>query len=131
MSFRVQLLACFFFFLMIRRPPRSPLFPYTTLFRSPTHHAVLLSHREVDPLQHRPRRVAHLHVPGAGPIGGYRLFASSVPAATTPRQADGAPPRFSVGPQAGECGRGGVAAGPFSQPPPPPPPPPTRPPCLL
>ena len=23
-----------FFFLMIRRPPRSPLFPYTTLFRS-------------------------------------------------------------------------------------------------
>src|SRR4029450_14162026 len=27
--------ACFlFFFLMIRRPPRSTLFPYTTLFRS-------------------------------------------------------------------------------------------------
>src|SRR5437773_12230305 len=24
----------FFFLLMIRRPPRSPLFPYTTLFRS-------------------------------------------------------------------------------------------------
>src|SRR5260221_5345425 len=28
--------ALFFFFLMIRRPPRSTLFPYTTLFRSPT-----------------------------------------------------------------------------------------------
>src|SRR6266496_6253333 len=28
-------LFCFFFFLMIRRPPRSTLFPYTTLFRSP------------------------------------------------------------------------------------------------
>src|SRR3990172_5422903 len=27
-------LVCRFFFLMIRRPPRSPLFPYTTLFRS-------------------------------------------------------------------------------------------------
>src|SRR5476651_1509404 len=27
--------ALFFFFLMIRRPPRSTLFPYTTLFRSP------------------------------------------------------------------------------------------------
>src|SRR2546425_3969569 len=27
---------CFFFFLMIRRPPRSTLFPYTTLFRSAT-----------------------------------------------------------------------------------------------
>src|SRR3712207_9085970 len=26
----------FFFFLMIRRPPRSTLFPYTTLFRSAT-----------------------------------------------------------------------------------------------
>src|SRR5690348_17915194 len=26
---------CFFFFFMIRRPPRSTLFPYTTLFRSP------------------------------------------------------------------------------------------------
>src|ERR1019366_6232565 len=28
--------ACSFFFLMIRRPPRSTLFPYTTLFRSST-----------------------------------------------------------------------------------------------
>src|SRR2546422_3818459 len=28
-------LSLFFFFLMIRRPPRSTLFPYTTLFRSP------------------------------------------------------------------------------------------------
>src|SRR5690349_23662502 len=27
-------LVAFFFFLMIRRPPRSTLFPYTTLFRS-------------------------------------------------------------------------------------------------
>src|SRR5437764_8102442 len=27
-------LIVFFFFLMIRRPPRSTLFPYTTLFRS-------------------------------------------------------------------------------------------------
>src|SRR6266702_5849875 len=29
----------FFFFLTIRRPPRSTLFPYTTLFRSVPHHA--------------------------------------------------------------------------------------------
>jgi len=28
------MLFLFFFFLMIRRPPRSTLFPYTTLFRS-------------------------------------------------------------------------------------------------
>src|SRR2546430_17719931 len=29
-----QMYLSFFFFLMIRRPPRSTLFPYTTLFRS-------------------------------------------------------------------------------------------------
>src|SRR3712207_7724465 len=29
-----MLVSSFFFFLMIRRPPRSTLFPYTTLFRS-------------------------------------------------------------------------------------------------
>src|SRR6202451_710859 len=33
-----------FFFLMIRRPPRSTLFPYTTLFRSPDHRFGLLTH---------------------------------------------------------------------------------------
>src|SRR5215475_14866977 len=32
--FRLFSLFHFFFFLMIRRPPRSTLFPYTTLFRS-------------------------------------------------------------------------------------------------
>src|SRR3989475_13335390 len=31
----ISLFFLFFFFLMIRRPPRSTLFPYTTLFRSP------------------------------------------------------------------------------------------------
>src|SRR5437867_13052196 len=32
--FFVNFTIFFFFFLMIRRPPRSTLFPYTTLFRS-------------------------------------------------------------------------------------------------
>src|SRR5271167_5133434 len=32
---RFDVCRAFLFFLMIRRPPRSPLFPYTTLFRSP------------------------------------------------------------------------------------------------
>src|SRR2546429_6019580 len=32
--FLSMLIYLFFFFLMIRRPPRSTLFPYTTLFRS-------------------------------------------------------------------------------------------------
>src|SRR2546430_12646184 len=48
---------CFFFFLMIRRPPRSTLFPYTTLFRS------ALPARE---LRSRP---AHLNRAGAGDGG--------------------------------------------------------------
>src|SRR5690349_22906026 len=41
-----------FFFLMIRRPPRSTLFPYTTLFRSPWPDPGLLASvatRAVDP----------------------------------------------------------------------------------
>src|SRR2546423_1861247 len=35
----------FFFFLMIRRPPRSTLFPYTTLFRSSAQRLLLRSKR--------------------------------------------------------------------------------------
>src|SRR5579885_1563066 len=33
-TFLINVFKCNFFFLMIRRPPRSTLFPYTTLFRS-------------------------------------------------------------------------------------------------
>src|ERR1051326_2809071 len=40
-SLSFKLLCSFFFFLMIRRPPRSTLFPYTTLFRSPFPGSVL------------------------------------------------------------------------------------------
>src|SRR2546422_5084635 len=64
-----MLLAVLFFFLMIRRPPRSTLFPYTTLFRSQVgnaterhvrghvDHAQLLAHEE------------HRVVPGVGELG--------------------------------------------------------------
>src|SRR5688572_31107361 len=43
----------FFFFLMIRRPPRSTLFPYTTLFRSqgPRGRHRAEGHRPVGPLR--------------------------------------------------------------------------------
>src|SRR5256886_12387306 len=45
-----------FFFLMIRRPPRSTLFPYTTLFRSgPDHHL-----RDVEGAGGIPRRSPHV-----------------------------------------------------------------------
>src|SRR6266496_4485765 len=46
-------LSLYFFFLMTRRPPRSTLFPYTTLFRSP-----------------RRRRRRSPARPRAGPAGG-------------------------------------------------------------
>src|SRR2546421_11785978 len=38
----------FFFFLMIRRPPRSTLFPYTTLFRSPMFSTIFSPWRSSD-----------------------------------------------------------------------------------
>src|SRR3712207_7910830 len=47
--------SCVFFFLMIRRPPRSTLFPYTTLFRSPLGFPV--AHRAADVLRHQPSGV--------------------------------------------------------------------------
>src|SRR5436853_4228103 len=47
----------FFFFLMIRRPPRSTLFPYTTLFRSACEQQVGGPHYPVDRGLPRPEAV--------------------------------------------------------------------------
>src|SRR5215475_6046039 len=55
MWFVRQLILSFFFFLMIRRPPRSTLFPYTTLFRSRPREPPGTEHGRLD-LQ----RLAHL-----------------------------------------------------------------------
>src|SRR3712207_8341092 len=45
---------CCFFFLMIRRPPRSTLFPYTTLFRSEAVDLLVQRpHLVPEPLGHR------------------------------------------------------------------------------
>src|SRR5215204_7334559 len=48
-----------FFFLMIRRPPRSTLFPYTTLFRSDG--AALCGDRGAGHLYHRPANRSEEH----------------------------------------------------------------------
>src|SRR2546425_13050626 len=50
-----------FFFLMIRRPPRSTLFPYTTLFRArPDGHGLRRAHGDVDPQRaDQPRSEEH------------------------------------------------------------------------
>src|SRR2546421_9038526 len=53
-SFAYHLATRLFFFLMIRRPPRSTLFPYTTLFRSLLHEG---STRAFGRLQNSGRRV--------------------------------------------------------------------------
>src|SRR5688572_31277218 len=45
-----SLLYVIFFFLMIRRPPRSTLFPYTTLFRSSGGSDILLGGADADTL---------------------------------------------------------------------------------
>src|SRR3712207_6908427 len=39
---------CHYFFLMIRRPPRSTLFPYTTLFRSQVTEDILTANPDLD-----------------------------------------------------------------------------------
>src|SRR2546430_9204552 len=54
----------FFFFLMIRRPPRSTLFPYTTLFRSRLHVKRLNS----CPRRSRPRRARHPQINAPGEV---------------------------------------------------------------
>src|SRR4051794_41747011 len=54
---------CLFFFLMIRRPPRSTLFPYTTLFRSscpsPRRRSEREPHQRVVDEQHPGRSEEH------------------------------------------------------------------------
>src|SRR3712207_8851525 len=53
------------FFLMIRRPPRSTLFPYTTLFRSP----VEGGRADALPLPHGPRLLRRQPPVGVDRIG--------------------------------------------------------------
>src|SRR2546422_8108325 len=67
-----------FFFLMIRRPPRSTLFPYTTLFRSKA---------KLNP--RRQRRLAQFAPPGFGIKAKLRGFSAQ-------QRAEFAPPGFGI-----------------------------------
>src|SRR3712207_7557126 len=72
------MLCYFFFFLMIRRPPRSTLFPYTTLFRS-------ASTRTPPARPTLSRRTGDVHTPPA-PLGASTVQRrSTVPTPTAPR----------------------------------------------
>src|SRR3712207_7591949 len=59
----------FFFFLMIRRPPRSTLFPYTTLFRSALTSVSITKDGEVAPAKDGYRDVATYTVAGVSSTG--------------------------------------------------------------
>src|SRR5258708_27000859 len=61
-------ISCLIFFLMIRRPPRSTLFPYTTLFRSlhVCSGAVTWLAGLVDAAASHRRRLGHYDSPAAG-----------------------------------------------------------------
>src|ERR1043165_4627722 len=92
----------FFFFLMIRRPPRSTLFPYTTLFRS----------RRVR--HHDERAEAELHAvpPRAAPVACGRDLARPLgPALRPPAPPPAAPApdrRAHRGARRGGCGAPGL-----------------------
>src|SRR5262249_58344535 len=59
-----------FFLLMIRPPPRSPLFPYTTLFRSPE--GVGPAGVPLPAAQQPDRRPRLVHRPRVGPVAAGR-----------------------------------------------------------
>src|SRR5690606_41459091 len=60
------------FFVVLRRPPSSTLFPYTTLFRSPRGHQ--LSDRDVPPLSTGGRGLPARRRGGAGRPGARRAL---------------------------------------------------------
>src|SRR2546422_4624720 len=64
----------FFFFLMIRRPPRSTLFPYTTLFRSPVMVAeYLVPGKELEGAQQQLGKIDHALALALLVVGGVDL----------------------------------------------------------
>src|SRR5256885_12867835 len=61
----------FFFFLMIRRPPRSTLFPYTTLFRSDQGVGILAARHAVGIAE-----AGQVGYPQLAPLGQQRVHAA-------------------------------------------------------
>src|SRR3712207_9432077 len=82
----------FFFFLMIRRPPRSTLFPYTTLFRSVTgEHGVGIARARYMAREHGPALGAMSAIKRAldpkGIMNPAKIFSSDAP----DQRAEGSP----------------------------------------
>src|SRR6476660_3519817 len=96
-------LSLLFFFLMIRRPPRSTLFPYTTLFRSspsPRHERGGVR-PNVSPVARRPgrsrdrrrRRAARRLAPAPRPVAKRRYAPPSAGTSRRSAQTGSPPPR--------------------------------------
>src|SRR6266571_7518930 len=79
----LRCLTQYFFFLMIRRPPRSTLFPYTTLFRSAAVAPRPPADR-ADPARCRPHREGGGARPGHRRLRGARIGACGDPGAEEP-----------------------------------------------
>src|SRR4026207_893874 len=102
------------FFLMIRRPPRSTLFPYTTLFRSDIGHHYVAPARRIEPHREHPR--SHSLDRKSGSAGmprpiSYAVFClkkKNTPSPDSRAASRGRPPR----PPAGGVGRARTARAP-------------------
>src|SRR6266542_6632327 len=92
-----------FFFLMIRRPPRSTLFPYTTLFRSP---AATGGHRRALPRPLRRHRLARPDPRDGGDVAGDAPPLHG--AARSRRPGHPVPPSLCLLPEVREVRRGGA-----------------------
>src|SRR3712207_2853735 len=64
---------CYFFFLMIRRPPRSTLFPYTTLFRSLSEEKTRIVHLAREGFDFLGFNIRHYPAPDTS-RSGYKLL---------------------------------------------------------
>src|SRR2546430_17551921 len=94
-----------FFFLMIRRPPRSTLFPYTTLFRSPLLRRLPALASAHDEFGGRLLLVSRLAALRLAPWIGGRAAARALPPAAAQRvvhriHRHAAPPRHAAEPAA-------------------------------
>src|SRR2546430_9351823 len=107
-SFMAEAERCgFFFFLMIRRPPRSTLFPYTTLFRSLAGD-IRRARRHEDHRVARGPGAERPHVVGVGQRGGDGGHGGGgvvqkEPAPPLLKKRDDTPPGFRGPPPAGRA----------------------------
>src|SRR2546427_10312239 len=67
----------YFFFLMIRRPPRSTLFPYTTLFRSTADESLRINDDGTCTLTERSNGRAAVEYSGTATVHGNRVILSA------------------------------------------------------